>query len=149
MKNADQLLLTLNEACPNLVRLDISSSDVTQEGGKAVSNFSKLTRFIVRETKITSDFFRGRRFSNKLTHIDLRNTNVDSKVIAWLPPSVTHLRLVGTEVTAEAIPDLVKRKNLKYLTIPERHFSHSEINQLKEGLPNTKVNSDGVFSAGF
>jgi hypothetical protein len=148
MKRADQLLPVLVKACPNLERLVISSGDVTEKGAEAISKFRKLKRLIADDTEIASDFFHDRKFSEELTHLDLDGTNVDSTVIASLPSSVTHLRLTGTKVDENAIPDLLKRKKLEWLHVPARRFSHKQLDRLKEGMPQTDIDTGGAFSFG-
>lgn len=139
MKNADALVSALCSVRPELVMLEVPSSDLTDNAAGAVSRLKNLQYLDLSGTKITSEFFISHPFSQKLTHLSLEGTNVDSQVIAHLPASIIYLKLYGTKVDEQAMADLLKRKGLKGLFLPSRNFSHAALKRLAEELPDAQV----------
>ncbi|GAA4441570.1 hypothetical protein [Bremerella cremea] len=140
LENSDELVPVLCQACPQLVDLQLPNCDLTDKSADAIAKLEKLEQLELRGTKITNEFFMGRTFSNDITRVDLLQTGVDSQVIAHLPPNVTSLDLSGTKVDGKSLPELLKRKNLKYLELPFYNFSPDEQEALSRQLPNTMIN---------
>ncbi|GAA4441545.1 hypothetical protein [Bremerella cremea] len=139
MKTSDTLVAVLCAIQPQLVRLELPDSDLTDHAADAISKLSTLEYLDLSGTNITSAFFIGHTFPKELSHLCLSGTQIDSKAIVHVPPSLTHLNLHGTNVGEESLPHLVKLKKLKALFLPSRNFSPAALDRLAEELPNARI----------
>lgn len=140
MQRADELVPVLCEVCPNIEQLILPGSDVSKESADAIASLKRLKKLDLSRTRITSAFFRDRRFSESLSDLKLSDTEVDSSVISELPRTIRRLELHRTKVDAKAISSLLECRHLDVLIVPYGTFSFEEVENLRKGLPTTTVN---------
>lgn len=146
MKGADNKLRALAK-CNSLTILEIDGSDITNASSKYIAQLKQLTYVDLSNTAIDMAFFKNTPLANKVTHLKLDGTEVDSGIIDLLPESITHLSLSSTDVDESAVPKFAARKNLKVLTVPRKAISQKSIEWLKSQLPDAKINEELNFMA--
>ncbi|MBI1248742.1 hypothetical protein GC197_12990 [bacterium] len=137
MRSTDEKLKVLAEF-PALEELLIERSDITKVGAESISRMKRLNYLDLSYCKIDTSFFERHPLPLSITHLALSKTNVDARIVQFLPPGITHLSLYGTKVDDSIIPNLLKLKQLKVLNI--EGLTHKGLETVEKGLPNTKVN---------
>jgi hypothetical protein len=108
----------------------------------ASASGSKSLEFIeCAESPVGSEFAGFVARSPKLAHLVISNESVNDEFVARLSghPSLTTLRLVGTAVTDQCIPDPVRWKSLTAVTLPREKVLQASITQLKKAHPALKI----------
>ena len=121
----DQAMGQLSDLSPQIARLDLSRTQVSDGGLFGVGKCKKLTR------------------------LSLRSTSVSGKGMADLKglSELRFLNLSETQVGDDAVPHLSALKNLEKLYLWGSEVTADGVDRLKKALPNTQVVWQGAFDA--
>lgn len=142
MNNADACLKVIARF-PSLEKLLLADSDTTNLAAVHFEKMSSLKYLDLSHTKVNSDFFAKHQLPKSLTHLRLDGLDLDASVVDKLPSSITHLSLDGTGICSPVVPKLLRMQHLKVLQVNTGCLSHNDLDRVKAGLPDTRVNEEG------
>jgi len=123
-----------------LRRLDLSRTEITDEGLRRLASMEGLEYLDVSDTKITDSGLDVLTRMSRLTELRLRSTQITDRGIKMLAKctNLEYLDLLETKVTYEGLPQLASLKRLRWLRIP-RHIGDEMAQNLRSQLPEAEV----------
>ena len=121
--------------------IDLFATHITDNGTIGLSRANRLRQLNLEDTPITDATVERLAKSSELTVLDLSLTQISDKslpVIGTLS-KLQSLWLTGTSVTDEGIQELATLASLQYLELSGTNVSASARRQLKQALPNLKI----------
>jgi hypothetical protein len=126
---------------PNLRSLNLDNTQVTDAGLSELKSLPKLTVLFVAGTRLTDQGLEQLCQSKRWTYLRLINTQVTDAGLAHLSglDKLTTLQLYNTKITAAGLPQLKTLKSLQSLSVPRSPEFDAAIADLKQVLPNLKL----------
>ena len=132
------------EEFPELVKLFVSGTELTDQGLAELVSSSDLRVLWLDGTNVTDEGLKHLRFCPRLLVLGLSVSQITDKGIDQLVrlKELQYLLLDHTAVTDQGVIRLRKLKNLTYLSLSNTDVSDDAIRTLEEAHPNLTVTDD-------
>ena len=124
-----------------LTELDLSRTRITDHGLELISALRSLICLELEETAITDRGIDYLAALPQLSHLSLDGTKISGAGLAALAKltKLEYLWLTNTDLSDGRVEDLGKLARLKELWLPSSSFTPTQIDMLKQALPNCAV----------
>jgi len=122
--------------------LEVARASLDEGALGRLGGFHNLRSLALRNSRIASGDLQALSALKRLETLDLNGVQaVNSQDVARLAelPQLRDLYLTGTLVNADAIPHLIKFRQLHHLVLPRRGFSDADERLLREQLPKCEI----------
>ncbi|MEL7497869.1 MAG: hypothetical protein AAFN77_09680 [Planctomycetota bacterium] len=127
--------------CVNLLWLDISGNQVTQQRLTALAECDQLSQLFMTECAVGEDALSGLGGMKNLTELDLSGSSVTDSHLAGLAkcPALVSVKLIATRISDQGLLQLAKIPNLQEVYLSRASFSTTALAKLKSTRPRLSI----------